>query len=346
MILIFGAIVLVHEYGHFIAARKCGVFVEEFAIGMGPKIISKQKKDTLYSIRVFPIGGFCKMKGEDSSDVDSDSFSNASKGKKFIILFAGAFMNFVLAFVILLGISFFAGTTTTEITNVADGSPASVAGLESGDKIYKINGEKVHIFDEISFAILKNGSNTAEIEVKRNGEKIKLNVTPKEQDGRYLIGISTKPKAPLISKNNGEHEKASFFETIYNGYWNVIFILKSTFYSFVQLFTGKVSLNQVMGPIGLAPVIDETYKTASKAGVLSLILTMLNLTAVLSANIGVLNLLPLPALDGGRILFLLLEVLRGKPIPEEKEATVNFVGFIILMGFGIFIAFKDIWNIF
>lgn len=346
MILIFGVIVLVHEYGHFIAARKCGVFVEEFAIGMGPKIISKQKNDTLYSIRVFPIGGFCKMKGEDSSDTDSDSFSNASKLKKFIILVAGAFMNFLLAFVILLGISFFSGTTTTEITNLLNDSPAKLAGLKNGDKIYKINGEKVHIFDEIAFAMLKNGDNLAQVQVKRNGQKLTFDVTPKFENGRYLIGVSTKQKSPLFSSKVDGFEKSSFFDSIYNGYWNVVFILKSTFYSFIELFTGKVNLNQVMGPIGLAPVIDETYKTASKVGLLSLVLTMLNLTAVLSANIGVLNLLPLPALDGGRILFLFIELLRGKPIPEQKEATVNFIGFVILMAFGIFIAFKDILNIF
>lgn len=346
MLLIFGVIVLVHEYGHFIAARKCGVFVEEFAIGMGPKLWGKEKNGTLYSIRILPVGGYCKMKGEDIGGTDTDSFGNATKLKKFIILFAGAFMNFVLAGVIFIGISFFSGTITTKVTTILENSPAQTAGIMPNDKIYKINGNKIRIFDDISFNLLRNEDKPVTITVKRNNEKLDFTVQPEFKNGRYVIGISTSQKTPFLGKSIEGFEKSTLFDALYNGFWNMTFILKSTIIGFVDLFTQKADLNQVMGPIGLAPVIDETYKTASKFGFTSILLTMLNLTALLSANIGVLNLIPLPALDGGRILFLIIEIIRGKPVPEEKEAMVNFVGLVALMVFGAFIAFKDLINIF
>lgn len=346
MLIMICAIVVIHEYGHFIAAKKCGVFVEEFAIGMGPKLWGRKKEGTLYTVRLFPIGGYCKMKDEDSTSTDIDSFGNATKIKKFIILFAGAFMNFLLALAIFFGISFFSVVATTEIATVAENSPASNAGIMQGDVIYKIDGKRTRIFDDISLALTRNEKDTIDITVKRDGKKIDFQVKPEVKDGRSIIGIASKTKSAFIGSREEGYEKASFFDTIYNGFWNMMFTMKVNILGVFELFSGQAELKDIRGPIGLVPDINETYEQAAQIGIASIILTMLNLTAFLSANIGLINLLPLPALDGGRILFLLIEAIRRKPIPEEKEGMVHFVGFVVLMAFGVFIAFKDLKNIF
>lgn len=345
-ILIFGIIIVIHEYGHFIAARKCGVFVEEFAVGMGPKIYSKEKGGTLYSIRAIPLGGFCKMKDEDSKSTDSDSFGNATKLKKFIILFAGAFMNFLLAIFIFIAISFFTGFVTNQVKGLAPDFPAQNAGLKEGDLIYKLNGQRIRTFDDLTFKLMRNGEKEFSLTVKRNGEKIDFNLTPISESGKYLIGITPVTKSPFFGKKTDEIPKAGFFQSIYNGFWNMVFTVKVSITGVIELFTAKLDIENVMGPIGLTPVINETYQEAVKGGFLTTLFTMLNITALLSANIGVMNLLPIPALDGGRILFLIVEIIRRKPITEEKEGMIHFVGFVILIAFGLFIAFKDLINIF
>ncbi len=352
-ILIFGFIILIHEWGHFIVARKSGVFVEEFAIGMGTKLWSKEKDGTLYSIRLFPLGGYCKMKDEDTAGNDPDSFSNATMPKKFAIIFAGAFMNFVLALAIFIGIAFFSGSATTTVREVTEGSPAQEAGIQSGDIIYKVNGKRVRSFEDLSFKIsgLNNtdkSNEKVEITIKRDNELLTFLLTPKYDENlqRNLIGISPLLKNGLFAKDIEGIEKNTFFGTIRDGYFNMIFTIKVTIIGVIELFTGGIGIDQMMGPIGITPVIDSQYESAMQVSVGATILTMLNIMALLSANIGVFNLLPIPALDGGRIVFLAIEAIRGKPISPEKEGMVHFVGFVLLMGFGIFIAFKDLINIF
>ncbi len=350
-ILIFGFIILVHEWGHFIVARKSGVFVEEFAIGMGAKIWGKEKNGTLYTIRLFPLGGYCKMKDEDASSTDADSFTNATMPKKFAIIFAGAFMNFVLALSIFILIAFFSGKSTTTIREVKIDSPAQQAGMQSGDIIYKINGKKISNFEDLTFKlsrIPKDSEPILNVTIKRDNKKLDLKIKPKydEVNKRHLIGILPVLKNGLLSKDVKGIEKSTFLETIKDGYNNMIFTIKVTIVGVVDLFTGKIAFKELTGPIGITPVIDSHYESAMKVSISATILTMLNIMALLSANIGVFNLLPIPALDGGRIVFLTIEAIRGKPIPPEKEGMVHFIGFVLLMGFGIFIAFKDVINLF
>ena len=349
-ILIFGFIILIHEWGHFIVARKSGVFVEEFAIGMGPKLWGKEKDGTLYTVRIFPLGGYCKMKDEDVESKDPDSFTNATMPKKFAIVFAGAFMNFILALVIFIGIAFFSGSATTTINEVTDGSPAQQVGIQKGDTIYKLNNNKITSFEDLTFKLARLPKNTETINliVNRDNKKLSFDIKPKydEVNKRYLIGIKPVLKNGLLSKDIEGVERNTFFNTIKDGFNNMIFTIKVTVIGVVDLFTGKVAFKDLTGPIGITPVIDSQYATAIKVGIGTTILTMLNIMALLSANIGVFNLLPIPALDGGRILFLAIEAIRGKPIPPEKEGIVHFVGFAFLMVFGIFIAFKDIINLF
>lgn len=351
--LIFGFIILIHEWGHFIVARKSGVFVEEFAIGMGTKLWSKEKDGTLYSIRLFPLGGYCKMKDEDTFSNDPDSFSNATISKKFAIIFAGAFMNFILALVIFIGIGFFTGSTTTIVKEVVEDSPAQQVGIKPGDIIYEVDNKKVRSFEDLSLKISGiNGKSKSlkniNITVKRKNEKLTFTLKPKYDEAlqRNLIGIVPVIKNGMLAKNIEGIQKNTLFDTIRDGYFNMLFTIKVTVIGVLELLSGGISINEMMGPIGITPVIDSQYENAMKVSVGTTILTMLNIMALLSANIGVFNLLPVPALDGGRIVFLLIEAIRGKPISPEKEGMVHFVGFVLLMGFGIFIAFKDLINIF
>lgn len=350
-ILIFGFIILIHEWGHFIVARKSGVFVEEFAVGMGKKLWSKEKNGTLYSVRLFPLGGYCKMKDEDASSTDPDSFSNATMPKKFAIIFAGAFMNFVLALAIFIGIAFFSGTATTTVATVAENSPAMEAGIQQGDIIYTVDGKKIRSFEDLTFKFARLTEQTNrdfEITVKRDGQKLNFTLKPQydKSSNRFLIGISPVLKNGLFAKDVEGVPKNTLLGTIRDGYFNMIFTIKVTIIGVIEIITGQIGLDQMMGPIGLTPVIDSQYESAMKVSVGATILTMLNIMALLSANIGVFNLLPIPALDGGRLVFLTIEAIRGKPIPPEKEGMVHFVGFVLLMGFGVFIAFKDVINLF
>lgn len=350
-ILIFGFIILIHEWGHFIVARKSGVFVEEFAIGMGKKLWSTEKNNTLYSIRLFPLGGYCKMKDEDSSSNEPDSFSNATMPKKFAIIFAGAFMNFVLALAIFIGISFFSGTATTTVATVAENSPAMEAGIRQGDIIYKIDGKKIRSFEDLTFnfaRLTKETNRNFNITVKRDGQKLNFTLKPQydKASNKFLIGISPVLKNGLLAKDVEGIPRNTFWGTIRDGYFNMLFTIKVTIIGVIEIFTGQIGIDQMMGPIGLTPVIDSQYENAMKVSVGTTILTMLNIMALLSANIGVFNLLPIPALDGGRLVFLTIEAIRGKPISPEKEGMVHFIGFVLLMGFGIFIAFKDVINLF
>lgn len=293
------------------------------------------------------------MKDEDASSTDVDSFSNATIFRRFAIIFAGAFMNFVLALAIFIGIAFFSATATTTVKNVSENSGAKEAGIQAGDVIYELNGKKIRSFEDLTFNISRlkiddNKSKDMKVVIKRNGEKINLDLKAKynESEKRYLIGISPVVKNGLFSKDVEGVEKNTFLGTIKDGFWNMIFTIKVTIIGVIDMFTGNVSLKEITGPIGITPVIDNHYETAMKVSIGATILTMLNIMALLSANIGVLNLLPLPALDGGRLVFLFIELIRGKPVSPEREGTVHFIGFVLLVGFGIFIAFKDIINIF
>lgn len=344
-ILIFGFIVLIHEYGHFIVAKKSGVFIEEFAIGMGPRIISNEKNGTIYSIRILPLGGFCKMKGEDAEDTSPDSFNNISVFKKILIVFAGPLMNFLLALIIFTGFSFINGITTTTVKETLDNYPAQEIGIQSGDIIYKINGKKVNIYDDISYYLSKYSKDTINIEVKRNGEILTFNLNPEysEDSYSYILGIYMVNKSSIFSNDD---LKVGFFESIIDGFYNMIFMIKITLAGILDIITLNVSLDSLVGPIGLVPIIGETYETALSYSFSTMLNTMLNLTALLSANIGIMNLLPIPALDGGRLIFLFIEAIRGKNISQEKESLIHFIGFAVLMLFGLFIAVKDIIRIF
>ncbi len=348
-LIIFTVIVVIHEGGHFFAAKKCKVFVEEFAVGMGPKLFGFKRGDTLYSVRLLPIGGYCKMADEKPEDSDKIGFNNANVWQRIFIALAGPFMNFVLALIVLTFMSMATGVSTTYVTDTIKGFPAEAAGIVKGDKIVAINGKAVHIRSDIDFYLSEHTGEVLEVTLKRGSERIKATVVPKANDeGRYLIGVTTQFKAPMLSlgiyggDELAELERAGLFTCIADGFWNMIFLIKVTVLGVIKMLTFNVSVNEISGPIGVTTVVGDAYTQTIKDGAIFTVLTMLNLGALLSANLGVINLVPIPALDGGRVFVYLIEIVRGKQLPPNKEGIINLIGFALVMGFGIFIAVNDV----
>ncbi|PAB61232.1 RIP metalloprotease RseP [Anaeromicrobium sediminis] len=321
--LVFGMLVLFHEFGHFSVAKLVGIKVHEFAIGMGPKILSYKGAETRYSVRIFPIGGYVKMEGEDEQSSDVRSFNNKPLLARLSVILAGPLMNFVLA-VILFSIIFYSvGFPTTTIGETTKDLPAYKSGLQTGDKILAIDDKKVGTWDEIVKNIKESNKDNIKISYERNDKKEHVYITPviNKEDNRRIIGIT-----PRFEKSIVKSIKYSFDR--------IIFIIDEMFKFFGRLFAGKASSSDVVGPVGIIHIVGEAAKTN--------IYNVLSLAALISINLGMVNLLPIPALDGGRIIFLLFEGISGKPIDPEKEGMIHFTGFILLMGLMLFMVYKDL----
>lgn len=336
-ILIFAILILIHEFGHFAAAKLFGVKVNEFALGMGPKLFGKQKGETLYSVRLVPIGGFCAMEGEDTDCDDPRAFHKQKAYVRLIILAAGAIMNILLGYILLFSLTIGAPTMVVpKVESVTPGSSAETAGLVQHDEIITVNGKRVHIMEDLSWAISNNGNEDRALvmDVENNGERRSVTIVPSEENGQYSYGILLK------TEPNG------FLSTIRASWYKTYFYSGVIVDSFINMIKGQIPLSQISGPVGIVSeigaVVEET-RTTGWEGFRSL----LSLTILLTINLGVFNLFPLPALDGGRIFFLLIEMIRRKPIPVEKEALVHFAGLVLLLIVSVLIAFKDVfmlWN--
>lgn len=343
-ILIFGVVVVSHEFGHFLIAKINGIHVVEFAVGMGPDLVSFRKGETKYSLKMFPIGGACMFEGEDGLNAkegeDSEgSFLHANVWSRIATVVAGPFFNFILAFLIaLIMINTVVLMRDPVATEVSRGSAAWEAGLRDGDRILSLDDEKMHLFDEISLFMQLYDGGDVRVAYERDGQRFETVLVPQfdEELGRYLLGVA-----------NQDFVEMKGFNGIKYSWYEILFNMKMTYKSLGMMIHGKVSRQDVAGPVGIAVnVVGETYKEAKKYGWLDVVVQMLNITLMLSVNLGVLNLLPLPALDGGRLVFLLLEVIRGKPIPPEKEGMVHFIGLMFFMILMVFIFFNDLSNIF
>lgn len=405
-ILVFSVIVLVHEYGHYKVARNVGIRVEEFAIGMGPVIYKKEKNEIIYSIRAIPIGGFCKMEGEEEDIKSKTSFSNKTVWQRFKVVAAGPIMNFVLALVLFIIIALSFGVAGNRVDFIDEGSNEYAAGIRTGDKIISINDKKAYIWEDIYYQITNTKKDSYTVKFERDGKvqelninnnyrklvgvtsnlvngKSTTNVSPTDmnspaykagmKDGDKVIKINDKPVSTweeitseinkgedsavkiTVDRNGETHEfeitpqkqisvryntkiEKSFITAIASSAYKTVYYIKLMFDVIIQLVTGQLGSEAVGGPVMVISMVGE----AAKNGLLS----VLNLAAFISINLGFMNLLPIPALDGSKLVFLMIEGIRGKAIPVEKESMVHFIGFILLISLMIFITYKDILRVF
>lgn len=359
-IVIFCVVVLAHEFGHFIVAKANGIHVVEFSLGMGPTIAHFHKGDTKYSLKLLPIGGACMFEGEDGMNLSDDeeendeeeesadakvgedlgtleksgAFPDASVWARIATVVAGPIFNFILAFIFSAIIVASIGSDLPVIGQVGEESAAEEAGLMAGDEIVKINGHSIHLFREISLEAMLNEGEEVSIVYKRNGELSQTILKPKysEEAERYYYGIA----------GQAGYAKFGVAGVIEYSFYEVKYWIDTTIKSLEMLLTGKAGVKDMSGPVGMVDVVDDIYTTSKQDGAYYVWLNMLNFAILLSANLGVLNLIPFPALDGGRLLFLVIEAIRRKPIPPEKEGVFHFVGFALLMLLMAVVMYNDI----
>ena len=346
-LIMFTVVVFSHEFGHFLLAKLNGITVVEFSIGMGPTLLHFTKGGTKYSLKLLPLGGACMFEGENGV-IDEDkeapqeeiegSFSKAGVWQRIATVVAGPVFNFILAFIFSLIIVGFCGSDKPVIQGTMEGYPAEMAGIEAGDLVTKVNNEKIHLYRQISLISALNKGEELEIEYIRDGETFTTTIVPQydEENGRYYIGILG--SGELIECKGGNLFKYAFYEM---EYW-----FGYTFKCLKMLVTGQLTKDDVAGPVGMTQQIGETYEAVKPYGFSSVLFTMMEFATLVSVNLGVLNLLPIPALDGGRLVFMLIEVVRGKPIPPEKEGIVHLIGFAALFILMIFVMFNDIMRLF
>lgn len=422
--LILCIVIIVHEFGHFLLAKTNGIVVEEFSVGLGPRVLSTVRGGTRYSLKLIPFGGACQMKGEDDGDCSEGSFGSKNVWRRISVVAAGPIFNFVLAFFGAMIIVACLGYDPATVVYVAEGSPEAEAGLQVGDLITEFDGEKIHMGRELYMRLSLEGLEDKEITVvvERDGEEKVITYRPATQD-RYMLGFSYTPseeQAEIVSLTIGgvlqksgleigdiiysingqkvesgieleayfnenpldgstieltylrdglEYDlevtpeavhyvsqgfsynlasqktdalgviKYSFIET---KYW-----IESTLLSLKLLVTGEIGMESVSGPVGVVEVIGDVYEDSKDAGS-SLVtwLSMLEMLILISANLGIMNLLPFPALDGGRLIFLIIEAIRGKRVNPDAEGMVHFVGLMILMAFMLFVTFRDVIKLF
>ena len=420
-IVVLSVIIIIHELGHFIIAKASGVKVVEFSLGMGPRLIKFTKGGTMYSLKLFLLGGSCQMLGEDEENSEEGSFNSASIWKRIAIIAAGPIANFVLAFVgavLLIGIM---GYDPAIVHSVEDNSSAYEAGLQAGDKIVDVNGTNITFYGDYSMYLLFNEGKEMEVTVLRDGKEQVITFTPDfVKDDVYQIGIYMDPEKPLIvsivegypaeksgliandliisidgvSCNSsdevseliqkaegkevslvverdgkevtinltpnivhreyydygfylsGERVKCNPIDTIKYSFCQVGYWIKTVFYSFRMLFSGQAGFNDLSGPVGIVTMIGDVVEESKSDGAFYVFLNITNWTIMISANLGVMNLLPIPALDGGRLIFLFIEAIRRKPIPKEKEGIVHFVGIVLLLILSVAVLVNDIRKLF
>lgn len=417
-LIVFSVLVLIHEFGHFLLAKKNGIGVTEFSLGMGPRIVSFNKGGTKYSWKLIPFGGSCMMVGEDDESEREDAFGKKSVWARISVVAAGPIFNFILAFVLSVVYIGLEGYDQATVNVVNEGYAAESAGLKEGDVITEYDGKKIVIYRDLWLYQYVNpvDKNPVKIKYERNGKEYSTTITPNEY---YSIGVSyyaddneckitvvkDSPMAdagienddiitavngkkigsgkelnkymsatPMdgsdikitVKRNGEEHEytvtpkkagytqgfdygkrvKANPLQVIRYSFTELRYDMEATFTGFKMLFTGKASKDDVSGPVGIVKIVGDSYEQTKDYGAYYVFLQISYLVILFSVNLGVLNLLPFPALDGGRLVFLFIEAIRGKAVPKEKEAIVHFAGMIILMLLMVLILFNDISKFF
>lgn len=340
-IIVFGLLVTVHELGHFIAAKSLGVKVNEFAIGMGPVILKKQGKETAYSLRLLPIGGFCAMEGEDENSDDPGSFINKPVWKRLIILVAGSFMNFFAGFLILaILFSGYGALTTTTIASFMEGFPNTESSyLREDDTFYSIDGERIYLTNDITTFLSRGNGKTADIIVIRDGKKVLLKDFPMELREYEINGEKVSRYGFYLKA-----EKATLGLKLRHTWYNSISFVRMVRMGLGDLISGNVGMKELSGPVGIVGIINDVGSSAeSRSAALS---NIAYICAFIAINLAVMNMLPIPALDGGRIFFMLvtlaIEKISRKRVNPKYEGYIHVAGFVLLMGLMAFVLFNDI----
>jgi regulator of sigma E protease len=332
----FGIVIMVHEAGHFGFAKLFKVRVNKFAIGMGPRLFRFGKKETEYSLRLFPVGGYCQMEGEDDVSTDEHSFSEKPVWQRFIIVSAGAFVNILLGLVIvavMLGQEDLIGTR--EIRGFHENSVVAAAGMEEGDTLTAINGKRVFSSFDISFLMMRDKDGVLDFTVKRDGTTLELRnveLARTDEDGttRIVYDFIIRGLEPSV------------LSVVKYSVLHTVSIARMVWISLFDLVTGQFGFRDISGLIGVVGYIAQAAEQSRTSSVIPL----LNLMAIISVNIGIFNLLPIPALDGGRLFFMFIEMIRRKPIPKKYESWIHATGLILLLTFMAAISFKDILYMF
>lgn len=408
IIFLLGFLIVIHEGGHFLVAKACKVKVKEFSIGFGPKLFSKQGKETIYTLRLIPFGGYVDMLGETERDDSEGSFSKASVLKRLAIVVAGATVNIVFGMILYFSlVSFAGGNSSNIIKEILPEYSQNLSELQTGDQILKINNKKIHLKSDIDSIISMSNGTDIKLTVNRNGEILELKVKPTaiitKSLGAYFTSSNDIPKIKYIEEGSSvekagilvndvitkiedteikeysdiskfmsnlekdkitlevernsekiiyeiipenytnyvlgvylENAENNLSNNIYYGYWKTVYFMGDILNNVKQLFTGNVDMDQMVGPIGISEMVVET------SGAYNFIYLM----SLISLSLGITNLLPIPALDGGRIVILIIEGIRRKPLKEEVEMQIQMIGFTLLILFSLYISYKDILRIF
>ena len=343
LIIILGVIISIHEFGHFITAKKSGVYVYEFSLGFGPRLFKFTRKNdvTEYSIRAIPLGGYVSMAGETSSQEEgkkvkkSERLCNKRFSVRMLVILAGIINNFLLAIVILFisALIFGAPETRPILYSVEEGAPAYEAGLQKGDIITNFNGKKIRYLEDISLELaLLDGENEVSIEYTRDGKTNSVKLTPEKYTNEYgsetyKLGVTT-----------GGEKQRGIIPSIKYTYNKFVSLLGTMNKTIAYLFTGKAKMNQLSGPVGIYTIVDKT----KGYGLQSILL----LIALLSVNVGVVNLIPIPVFDGGRALLIIIEKLKGSKISEKVETILDYIGLVLMVALMIYVTINDIFRLF
>lgn len=340
-VIIFSMIIFVHEFGHYLLAKFNGILVEEFSLGMGPKLFSRKWKDTVYSLRVFPLGGFCRMAGEVGNEgytsaqtYDIRRFDQKPVFARMSVVLAGPVMNFLLAALIFVAVFTILGLPqgySNQIGTVVSGGVADRAGIKPGDKVILLEDQEIENWEQLVNIIHNSPGQELDITVDRNQTTLNLKVTPNldAESNVGMIGIS--PSQPLW-------KKIGLWGGIKAGLMQTYTFTVLTLEGIVQLVSGHASSGDIAGPVGIVKLIDESTRFG--------LVYLANLTALISISLGLFNLLPIPALDGSRLLFMVIEAFRGRPVSPAKENFVHLIGFVFLMLLMIFVTYQDILRLF
>lgn len=339
-ILLFGFIVFSHELGHFLMAKLSGIRVNEFALGMGPKLFGFQRGNTEYTLRLLPIGGFCALEGEDEDSDDESAFGNKPVWRRILVIIGGGLFNIILGYIlmilVLLPQEVYATTTLSQFT---ENSATAAAGAQPGDKIVEIDGYAVYTDRDLSFAMALADPKAVRMVVERDGQRIDLGEfamnTQTMEDGREVAALDFYVQP----------EQRSFFGVLGRAGADTFSTARMVVESLKGLLTGRFGLNEVAGPVGTAQAISQAAGAGLSQGFGQAVSNIVIMMIMITVNLGIVNLLPLPALDGGRLLFLIWEGITRKPVPAKYEGYVHGVGFMLLIGIMVLVTFHDVWRI-